>query len=302
VPVDDARWAGYLNALPTERRDIHFSPELYRAYSVLGLKTGLAVTELMGEFICQPLLLTDNTLRNAYNFGGPVASSDVLNIKYEHQLNVESWKTNNACGESTILNPFLASHQLDLYPTEKPAYVKDVVWVDLTKPMEWRGTSRRAATKAMESGVTVKQVDNKTLPVFHKIYTQTMLRRNASNHWMFPLEFFEVLCAQLDKRVVLLYAYVDGWLESACLLLLGPEVAYYHFACTNGNHPKLGVNNLLVAEAAAHARKRGCTKMCLGGGLTDSQNDSLFKFKAGFSSLRAPVYKYITRSALERAA
>ena len=43
-------------------------------------------------------------------------------------------------------------------------------------------------------------------------------------------------------------------------------------------------NNILLWEAIKYAKREGCKERHLGGGLTDSPEDSLFRFKKKFSS------------------
>jgi len=56
--------------------------------------------------------------------------------------------------------------------------------------------------------------------------------------------------------------------------------------------PRPWVNNLMVYETAVWAARRVTLVITSGGASPAKTTDSLFRFKAGFSGLRAPLYTY----------
>ena len=80
--------------------------------------------------------------------------------------------------------------------------------------------------------------------------------------------------------------------ESAYLLIHDFATAYYHFGGTRDLNPQARANNLLMYETANWARTAGFSRYHLGGGVTRAPDDSLFRFKAGFSDGRAPLHVY----------
>ncbi len=70
------------------------------------------------------------------------------------------------------------------------------------------------------------------------------------------------------------------------------DTAYYHFAATRAERPELGVNNLMLYATALWAQANGYKSYHLGGGVGRSPQDSLYRFKAGFSPATAPLYTY----------
>lgn len=300
LKLSDPEWQDYISLLPEKRRDIHFDTPLLAAYTeAYGWFAGLTVTENSTDFICQPVLITNNLqLRHAYNFGGPVGTEGInYSLKYEHWSKLIEWKQSiGVKQEYCTLNPFLINHQLEFYApfggSNKPEYRKDSVWVDLTKPLEIRGTTRRIATKAEREGTIICQVSLDALKEFEQMYAVTMDKRKAAPHWLFPHKFFATMCEGLGRRAVLLFAFVNGVLESGCLMVIDHKTAYYHFAGTLGQRPNLGVNHLLILKAIDFTKDHGCERLYLGGGVTDNPLDSLLLFKTGFSKQTAPVYSY----------
>jgi hypothetical protein len=278
-------WAGYLDRLPAKRRDIHFAPPLFHAYEAWGQEVSLLVEDDGTNFTMWPVVIgADGAIRNAYNFGGPTWSR--LNTEQLGALRKSLRTMRQLKGGMfhCIYNPFLEEHRL-LAPD---SYIKDVVYIDLDDPSPMRGTTRRVIRDAHKN-CEIYRVTQESLPLFEVMYAATMNRRIAANHWYFPHSWFQTLCDRLGDRAVLVMGYVDGELEASSLTIYGDNgVAYYAFAGSMGKFPKSGVNNLMIDQVAKLVKSLGCNKLCLGGGV--SPGDSLEKFKAGFSELRAPVY------------
>ena len=68
--------------------------------------------------------------------------------------------------------------------------------------------------------------------------------------------------------------------------------AYYHFSGSDDTFDDLGQNNLLMSEVMLWAKRQGFSRYHLGGGVSSSQEDSLLRFKSGFSGQRAILYTY----------
>ena len=65
---------------------------------------------------------------------------------------------------------------------------------------------------------------------------------------------------------------------------------HYHLSGSKKDALRLSPNNLLLWEAIQYAQKHGYKKMHFGGGLSDSTEDNLFKFKSRFSKNYADFY------------
>lgn len=294
--LEDPEWMERIEALPPDLRDIHFTPFLLAPYvAAFGWKAGLAVTSEQDQFIIQPLLVNDKgELRHAYNFGGPVGTDDAQPLKYKHFNYVKLWAEQNGAERSyATLNPFLAAYQ-DLLVPVGVTRVKDVVYMDLKSPSV-RGTTRRLANKAQGAGVVVNDVPRTVgnAQLFYNFYTLTMTRAQAAKHWFLPAGFFHSLLA-LVPTSALLVATLEGKPQAACIVIGSPNgIAYYHFAGSLNQHPKLGISHAMVLAAAEFAANvLDCDKLHLGGGVKPHLDDGLLTFKAGFSDLRAPVFTY----------
>jgi len=317
------RWTALVGKLPVELRDIHFLPEYGRIYGhAYGFEPLLAVYEEGADFVLQPLVrrplgglpfLSEATdaasysdIANPYGYGGPISNAtnpDIGRRLYDKFADAFSrWcDEENIASEFASLHPFMAEQQKALIaPPIVPKLAKEIVFIDLAKDedaigKQYRKGHRSSIIAARKAGVRAERVaaTPANLAIFNDIYNATMVRRDAAERWFVPDDYFETCMKELGAgRGSLFFATVDREVESACLLIHDFSTAYYHFAGTRAKHPALGVNNLMVHEVAMWARAAGYMRLHLGGGVTDSEDDSLLRFKSGFSDLRAPLYTY----------
>ncbi len=320
---DALRWTALVNKLPAELRDIHFLPDYGRIYrDTYGFSPHLAVYRAGGDFVIQPFVrrplrdlpfLADapdagnfSDIANPYGYGGPLSNvSDPETARLLYSGFAEAFA--EWCDEADIasefvsLHPFMAQYQLALVnPVIAPKLEKNIVFIDLAQSetaltKSLRKGHRSSIAAARRAGVRIekREATASNLAVFNEMYDTTMVRQQAADRWFVPNSYFETCMRQLGAgRSSLFFAIVDGEVESGCLLMHDFAMAYYHFAGTYAKHPALGVNNLMVYETAIWARAAGYTRYHLGGGVTRSADDSLLRFKAGFSDLRTPLYTY----------
>jgi hypothetical protein len=318
---DAARWTALVARLPRPLQDIHLLPEYGRIYRVQGFDPRLAVLEtpdgiVLQAFVLRPLgalpFLAEAPDRaaffdvaNPYGFGGPVSTAEPeagRGLYAAFDAAFTAW-----CEPAKVASEFCSLHPL-MHETQRAlmagvreaAHEKDVVLIDLAPDEDemvrgLRKGHRSSITLARRSGVEVAAVaaSPENIALFTDIYTETMVRRDAAQRWFLPADFFSATLGELGPgRSTLLFARLDGEVEAASLVIHDFATAYYHFAGARATRPELGVNNLMVWEAALTAKRAGYAWLHLGGGVTSAPDDSLLRFKAGFSAARAPLYTY----------
>ncbi len=325
-PDSDAQlWHSAVADLPASRRDIHLLPEYVRIYrDSYGDRPFLARYRGSDGYIMQSFIRRNlcrlpflsgapdsgrfSDIANAYGYGGPVCSiakgEEGYSLYGSFASEFAAWCEAEAiASEFGSLHPLMIEHQRGLIGDTLPvAFVKDVIIIELGADESkiasgLRKGHRSSIALARRSGVRIEKVESSVanLEAFRAMYEATMLRRQAAERWFLPEGFFPLTCSSLgEKRTTLLFAFVGDELESGCLLMHDFSTAYYHFAGTYAKHPGLDVNNLMVWEAALHAKRAGYQRLHLGGGITASTDDSLFRFKTGFSPDRAPLCTYFT--------
>lgn len=304
LKIGDQEWVARVMGLGSNRRDIHLDQRMLAPYFLAYRNIcGLALTvddKNNGEWVVQPLLInSQQELRHAYNFGGPVGSQPCLtsaDCMKEHMEGVDNWcHKYGVKSQYATLIPWLVSEQLRLMaPTQvEPQYIKESVYVDVHN-IDVRKTSRHAANKAQGAGVEV--VSYPLIPpnieMFFAMYNFTMDRVGAKDHFRFSFEWFQGFAKYVKPE--LLVTIFEGKVQSACLIAYSQQypVAYYHFAASYNRIPTLGINHMLVLAACEFVKSKNMKYLYLGGGTTPDTHDNLLIFKSGFSKLRFPVYQY----------
>jgi acetyltransferase EpsM len=115
-----------------------------------------------------------------------------------------------------------------------------------------------------------------------------MERVRAREYYYFSRSWLESLKELLAGRAFLFNAFREGRVIASSLFLHKGDFAHYFLSGSDPEAYKTGANNLLLQEAAFWYNKKGRRYLNLGGS-TDFQ-DSLFNFKASFSSCRVSQF------------
>lgn len=320
---EELQWSSLINRLDPENRDIHFLPEYGRIYQkTYGFEPYLAFYGNNDDFIIQPFVkrllngmpfLREQNIdelfydiSNPYGYGGPICSfhgkeiaGSLLN-EFKHYF-TNYCKEEKIASEFTSLHPLINNHKLIMdLSLFKLVKQKEIVYVELsgTEDNLWKGINRgnkSSINKAKKAGILVRKVDPvpENFNIFNKLYYMTMERNGASERWFFPEDYFRN-CYELlgQNRVSLFFAFAGKCVASAYILMHDFSTIYYHFGGSDSRFYDLRPNNLLMYEVMLWAKKQGYMYYHLGGGVTSSPDDNLFRFKAGFSANRSPLYSY----------
>ena len=301
--VESQMWDSIIEALPVQRRDIHFTSAYGRVQERLGCESLLAYYSQDDWFICQPFIkrpIPSNPTRfdlcSPYGYGGPVSNS----VSFMDSV-TDNGFAGALCGwcvgnrivtEFCNLHPLLLQHQLTLL-TFKPRLIgKDIIVIDLHKFSEETvsRTVRRGVRKARTANARVILLSSNTAKVtFEALYEMSMDRLNASDRWRFPTKYFE---AHYDELSALLFHASDGKGERMLMVIGGFGTAYAHFLGSNGRELSSGLDQFLYSETARILRERGYDRFHLGGGTTRASTDKLLAFKSGFSPDRWRLASY----------
>ena len=112
----------------------------------------------------------------------------------------------------------------------------------------------------------------------------------ASKKYNFDFQFFINNFRNLKDKINLFVAELEGKMISGSLFINHNESIHYYFSGTNSNYRNFYPNNLIIWEAIKWAKSREISNLNLGGGRSNSDSDSLFKFKKGFSDIVKDFY------------
>lgn len=295
---DDAkRWDAYLDVLPYDLRDVHFTSAWGRAHETAEAVARLAVLEGNGRVVLQPFLLrrigdTDLQDMTAAGYGG-LATSHALpgsedGAEFEREM--RAWRADNrVVSEFYLINPIFAAHQMLLATAggARLTPIKDVVVLHLGSDDElrkgMRATRRHAHDKA--AGLHISEID---AAVFASLYSGAMQRKVASGRWKRDANHFTALL-QTGALIVGAAADATSSVLAAGVFTFGKSAAYYAFAATV-EEPPTGYADKVIGAAVGEARSRGCDWLHLGGGVTADKDDSLLAYKRSFGGVTRVVY------------
>jgi len=170
---------------------------------------------------------------------------------------------------------------------------REIVWVDVAQKAErlWESYSkacRKNIRRAGREGVVVRVA---TIPgdvaEFHRIYTATMERNEASEAYLFDEPYFQAIFEEMPDSARFVLAERGSEVIAATLYLHDDDDVYSYLGGADHAHQQVRPTNAVVHETIAWAREAGKKRLILGGGYR--ADDGIFRFKASFSPLRATL-------------
>lgn len=304
-----ARWIELLDALPPERRDIHFHPDYLRIYEeTYGNKPLCLVLETENGTIWQPILQRDIPesdlcdITSVYGYGGAIFAHKPSRQEFDHFQNaVTNWAKETGCvSEYCLIHPFFSDFQRDALPSDGALNLrKNVVNANLSKSVTelWSSIEdrqRKAVLSARKRGVKVLVGDNsdEEFDDFHQRYIETMNHVGASEFWHFPDNYFKNCRDSLGiENVTFFHAWHGDKIVASVFHIHLYDAVYYHFSCSDIAARALNPMPLLLFDSMLWAKSAGFKNFHMGGGRTNGQ-DTLYKFKNSFCGSTLPLYEY----------
>jgi lipid II:glycine glycyltransferase (peptidoglycan interpeptide bridge formation enzyme) len=119
-----------------------------------------------------------------------------------------------------------------------------------------------------------------------RLYLETMKRVGASDYYLFPLDYFHRLRTSLGDHGALATVRINGEIAAGAVFTECEGLAQYHLSGSDLRYRKQQPTKFLLHEVRRLGHESGWRQLHLGGGAGSSE-DSLFRFKAGFSNSRA---------------
>lgn len=301
-------WLSALNRVSTQ--DTYFMPDYLRMVSANG--DGIPKLawltcdhgDVVYPFLVRPINIKGvdtgfYDISSPYGYSGPVVKS----INEDNTCDLASefiHEFHDYCASTGIVTEFIRFHPLlrnantfsGLIPVD---YVRDTVYIDLRESADtiWtdrlEGRIRNAIRKSEKSGVCVRYSHAECIPCFMDLYCETMQRLEADTYYYFTESYFKHLAELVDKSGILMEAVYESKVIASIVLLRGDKFSHYHLSASDLEFRRLQANSLLLWAAIKWSQNQGLSLMHLGGGYSSS-NDSLFRFKAGFSPYTGEYY------------
>lgn len=311
IEAEDQAWSDVINR--AKLYDFHHTSCFHQLEQQEGERSILCVGEYGDELIALPLIVRkipnsdflDAT--SVYGYCGPIASSHFKNLKVKC---VSKFREDllNFFKKSRIISVFSRLHPLidTAYFFDGFGIKKDLnktICLDLTLDIDEQRRGYRKSNKSEinqlrgKKGYTVVEATSEDqIREFVEIYTQTMKRVDASDGYFFDLEYFKALLFNPCFEGKLLLAIKDGKVAAGAVFTITNTIMQYHLAGTRDEFISDTPMKLILDEARLLGSKLGLESLHLGGGVGGSDEDSLFKFKSGFSKnfCQFSVWKFVT--------
>lgn len=161
---------------------------------------------------------------------------------------------------------------------------------------QYRKSNKSEINQLRRKGFEVKEAQSaQEIDEFIEIYHQTMNRVSASNMYYFDRNYFSTFLQSKDFNSKLLLAYKDGKVAAGAIFTITDRIMQYHLAGTDENYMRETPMKLVIDEARFIGNGLNLDFLHLGGGVGGNLDDSLFRFKSGFSDqqFQFRVWQYI---------
>jgi hypothetical protein len=228
---------------------------------------------------------------SVYGYSGPIVRgtlSDKQNSLFTSK--VLEWLNNESVVTLfTRLNPLIDTLSVSEALGEVVSCGQTVP-IDLSLPLDvqrkqYRQTNRSEINKLVRMGAECmigQSTDN--LNTFIDLYESTMDRLGADSYYHFERGYYKDLLEADDFTARLYVVSLNGDIICGGIFVFDSDIVQYHLGGTNSDYYKLAPTKLMFDKVRLDANDEGKRWFHLGGG-AGSKEDSLYKFKAGFSKV-----------------
>lgn len=208
-----------------------------------------------------------------------------------------------ALRDKGLVTLFVRMHPLLAGPLEVWSQFGDLVEhgqtvsIDLQRPLEvliheTSNNHRRGIRKLSKAGFRAELDKWDDYPAFTSLYRQTMARVGARPFYLFKGCYFDDLRQLLNSHLHLCSVISPtGELAAAGLFTVVDNLMEYHLGGSQTDYPGLAPSKMMFDFMRGWGHAQGLRSFHLGGGLGGCK-DSLFDFKAGFSSRYTPFHTF----------
>jgi lipid II:glycine glycyltransferase (peptidoglycan interpeptide bridge formation enzyme) len=253
-----------------------------------------------GEVLALPLILREIPdsvhldCTSAYGYCGPISSISIdlipqhIIVAFRQEL-LQYFKRHDIVSAFSRLHPLFTSGQ---FFTDF-GLVKDLnktIAIDLNLTVDeqrkqFRKSNKSELNQLRRKGYEVKEATSKKeIDAFVAIYHETMARVDAKQHYFFDEDYFYSFIESTCFEAKLLVATFENKIIAGAIFTVTNKIMQYHLAGTTQDFIKVTPMKLIIDEARLLANVLGLHYLHLGGGVGGSDEDSLFRFKRGFSN------------------
>lgn len=293
--VEDNNWSNIVNQC------IDFDFYHTQAYHLLDKQNRPIL--LVGQYdeiiIAFPIILRNIPATNlhdctsAYGYCGPISNQSTKLIPEKIIDNfILDLKTffnkNKIITAFSRLHPLIENDRI-LKNLGEITHINNTIAINLKLSLEDQRSQFRKSTKSEINQLkrkgysVVEATSNEDIERFIEIYYQTMTRVNANQYYFFSKNYFYEFLNNPNFKNSLLLAKKDNIICAGAIFTITHKIMQYHLAGTDELFMKDTPMKLILDEARLLGNQLKLDFLHLGGGAGGSDEDSLFKFKSGFS-------------------
>ncbi len=299
------KWRECLGQIPTRCRDVFYRPEYLISFAHYEQAEALCFCMRNNDYlILYPVLKKEIVnfdvgdryfdISSAYGYGGAIANFDTVPEELRQSFNkaVDDWcRSNNVIAEFIRENPVLRTQEHYLRDA-RYFRVRYNVYVDPEDEPQLKSANvRRNLRKAARTGLYAEVDESlQSLQRFIDLYAMTARRLQMAAYYRFDEEYFQRVQATLGDAACLINVCKDNVIIASTLFFHTADYTTYFLGASDFAYSDLRPNDLLFTTMIESTGARGARLLCLGGGTSDDENDSLFRFKRKFASEIREVY------------
>ena len=254
--------------------------------------------KISNQFILReiPLRIDNNKyydLVTPYGYGGPVIESVERNKKRELLKNYEK-KFKEYCINQNIISEFVRFHPIinnaeDFKIMYNAKCIRKTLGTnlkDFDDPVmsEFSKSCRKNIRQAIKKGIIYKVTRNpKDLSVFKKVYYSTMDRNHANDYYYFDDNYFNNILKYFNDNIILVEAIYEEKTIACGLYFIYNKIIHIHLSGTLNEYLYLSPAYMLRYGVTLWGKENGYELIHHGGGRTNAEDDTLFKFKKQFA-------------------
>ena len=231
-----------------------------------------------------------------YGYGGPI----ILNYKsgYKEKLiNEFDSEFKKYCEANNIVSEFIRFHPIignvndfkPIYLAEKVRKTVGTNIKDFEDPItnEFSKSTRKTIRRALKSGITYRVIEGQDIKTenidnFRKIYYSAMDRNTASEYYYFDDNYFSKCLEYYRDKIILVEVLYEGKSIASGFYFVYDKIIHAHLSGTLNEYLAYSPAYVIKYATVEWAKKNGIELIHYGGGTSNSEEDTLYKFKKKF--------------------
>jgi hypothetical protein len=304
---DREEWMDVLNR--SLQHDFHHLPHYHRVAEQRGEGTARLFTYCEADYtVALPLLLRpvdaaapegwwDAT--SVYGYGGPVASHEQMPsavVRNFHAALTDALIQQRVVAVFSRMHPLMAQAELlaglgEYRPSGQTISI-DLTLTEEEQRAQYNKSCRTSLRKLAQHGfIGLHDREKRYLPEFVEVYLETMRRVHAQSSYFFDEHYFNLLTGELGTASQLFVVLKEGKVAAATICTICDGIVQDHLGGTRDEFLRFSPDRLVVDTERRWAKEAGARVFHLGGGV-GAQEDSVFRYKAGFSDRRHTFFTW----------